>query len=289
MRNSFDVSIFIKNLGDDLITIFDRSSNLSIHPDEAGKAKEINIAKQIESLLPHGIGVGRGFVFDSKGNISNQCDLIVYEKNLVPVFVMNSNDEYSYYPCEGVIAVGEIKSTLNKSELTAALEKLNKIKKMERIVSDPNVYRCYFHSFTTYGANSERFDPIEKSFDNIFTFIFCRDNCISIETILDVLICEYSECMEIGIDKIYSLNKPIISRFTFHNNQNFLWGEKKGIGFSSLKIDADYLPFGILINDISLFIQNGRSQKFCLENYYNIGTMSLDAKRTIYDDVNLKK
>lgn len=117
MQKKFDISKFIEDLGEDLVTIFSRSSEQGIHPDEVGKLKEINITKQIESILPSGVGIGRGYVFDSEENISNQCDIILYEKNLIPVFVRNENIEYSYFPCEGVIAVGEIKSTLTIDEL----------------------------------------------------------------------------------------------------------------------------------------------------------------------------
>ena len=78
MQTKFDIAKVIKDLSEDLVTIFDRSSEEGIHPDEVGKLKEINIKKQIESILPSGVGVGRGFVFDSFGNISNQCDIISF-------------------------------------------------------------------------------------------------------------------------------------------------------------------------------------------------------------------
>ncbi len=269
----FDISTFIGNLGEDLVTIFNRSSQQGIHPDEIGKTKEINIKKQIEALLPNGVAIGRGFVFDSKGNISNQCDLIIYEKDLIPVFVRDSNDEYSYFPCEGVIAVGEIKSTLNNNELECSIQKLDKIKKMQRIFSNSNRHRHYLQTITMCGPGNDCFDPIEKSFDNIFTFIFCKENVISEETLLYKLSNYYSNCMELGIDRIYSLNKPIISRFTIYENKTCLWGNKKGVGFTTVKVNCT--PFGVLINDIFHFVQNGRSQSFLLENYYSIGEMKM--------------
>lgn len=273
MNYKFDISVYIKDLGEDLLTIFERSSRLGNHPDEIGRAKEINITKQIESILPSGVGIGRGFVIDALGNVSNQCDLILYEKNLIPVFIRDSNEEYSYFPCEGVIAVGEIKSTLNTNELEISIEKLNKIKGLKRMVKDPHVFRQYLSTINVYGTDSEMFDPIEKSYDNIFTFIFCKNNNISENTLLSKLVDEYSDCMELGIDRIYSQNKPVISRFTKFDNKMYLRGDKKGIGFGSLKVNSS--PFGVLVKDISDFVSNGRSQEFNLRSYYDIGDIDL--------------
>lgn len=132
MNTNFDINSFVQTLGEDLVRIFDRSSKNANHPDQIGRTKEINVTKQISAMLPHGVGIGRGFVFDSFGNISNQCDIIIYEKDYIPVFVQDENIEYSYYPCEGVIAVGEIKSTLNNEQLADSVNKLKKIKNMLR-------------------------------------------------------------------------------------------------------------------------------------------------------------
>ena len=43
-------------------------------------------------------------------------DVVIYERFLCPVFCINDNPETTYYPCEGVMAVGEIKSTVGKAE-----------------------------------------------------------------------------------------------------------------------------------------------------------------------------
>lgn len=274
MKTNFDLSEFITILGEDLITIFDRSSKYGIHPDEVGKAKEINISKQIEMFLPNGVGVGRGFVFDSYGNISNQCDLILYEKNLIPVFVRDDNTEYSYYPCEGVIAVGEIKSTLNIDEFNSSILKLEKIKNMKRHFNDPHNFRKYLSPLVACGAESEMFLPNESSYDNIFTFIFCKENVISLNTIIDSLIQKYNSCMEKGVDRIYSLNKELVSKLRYDAPNSWLFSQIKSNAYSSFVTSA--LPFGLLANDISTFVQHGRTQKFYLEDYYKIDDLYIN-------------
>ena len=39
-------------------------------------------------------------------------DVVLYEKEQCPVFCINNSAETTYYPCEGVLAVGEVKSTI---------------------------------------------------------------------------------------------------------------------------------------------------------------------------------
>ena len=274
MQKIFDVAKFINNLGEDLITVFNRSSDLGIHPEEVGRAKEINIAKQLESILPHGVGVGRGYVFDSYGNISNQCDLVLYEKELIPIFVRDLNDDYSFFPCEGVIAVGEIKSTLNLKELNDVIEKLAKIKRLKRNYKDNHEFRHFLQTCTMYGADSELFDPANKSFDNIFTFIFCRDNVIDEDTLLSTLMSKYGASMEIGLDRIYSINKSVVSKAYISADSKTLFSEIKPNSYCTLK--TDNRAFELLIDDLSLFVRYGRSQQFNMRNYYKTKDIYID-------------
>ena len=279
MKDTFDISTFIRILGEDLIAVFNRSSENGIHPDEVGKSKEIKISKQLEAVLPNGVGIGRGFVFDSYGNISNQCDIVVYEKDIVPVFVYDDNQEYSYYPCEGVIAVGEIKSTLNTNEFVTSIEKLKRIKRLQRRYSDSLHFRKMLATVTMMGADSERFDPIEKCFDNIFTFLFCKENQLAVDTIISKCIDTFSSEMNLGIDKIYSLNKPTISKARVNNGQAVLLSERKANAYLSLRTFCD--SFGMLIADLTTFISHARSQPFNLSDYYSVGDIHIDSYRVV--------
>ena len=274
MQKNFDISIFIKNLGEDLATVFNRSSEQGIHPDEIGKTKEKQITKSIEAMLPNGVGVGSGFVFDSYGHTSNQCDFVLYERDFIPIFINNDNAEYSYYPCEGVIAVGEIKSTLNSESMKDSLLKLEKIKMMKRHYEDKHDCRYYLSNVTIEGTDREVFDPENKSFDNIFTFIFCKDNVMSVDTQLSVLFDKYRNNMALGVDRVYSLNKQIISKIYLGNEGNSIFSEKKCNGYCSIRDENE--PFNVLIDQLSFFVRKGRTQQFNLRNYYKLNEMHID-------------
>ena len=90
------------------------------------------VRAQMEQILPRGINVGSGFVIDSHGGTSRQADLVLYERDICPVFSINNTPETTYYPCEGVIAVGEVKSTLDSQSLKDAFKKIASVKKLKR-------------------------------------------------------------------------------------------------------------------------------------------------------------
>ena len=83
-------------------------------------------------LLPRGVGVGSGCVIDSFGNASRQMDVILYEREICPVFSINEDPASTYYPCEGVIAVGEVKSALDSRELKDTFLKIESVKRLRR-------------------------------------------------------------------------------------------------------------------------------------------------------------
>jgi hypothetical protein len=102
--------------------------------------------------------------------------------------------ETTYYPCEGVIAAGEIKSTLNSHTLEEAFRKIESAKALKRCaVPDPDVigghpvvpYRIYGSTLSLAGTKDEEFDQDKKPKDQIFGFILCGNIALQNETIID--------------------------------------------------------------------------------------------------------
>ena len=131
MDSAFDVDQFIARIGSRLIDQFD-DARRATSPSTVGAAMEQPVRKQLEQILPRGIAVGSGFVIDGGGNTSRQTDVVLYEKDICPVFSVNDTPETTYYPCEGVIAVGEVKSTLDRQTLEDAFEKIASVKRLQR-------------------------------------------------------------------------------------------------------------------------------------------------------------
>ena len=133
MDQTFDPEGFIRRIGERLVDEF-KDAKAGTTPSTVGSAAEQPVRDQLAQILPRGIGVGEGFVIDSYGGTSRQQDVILYERDICPVFSINSTPQTTYYPCEGVIAVGEIKSLLDRNSLQDAFEKVASVKRLRRHV-----------------------------------------------------------------------------------------------------------------------------------------------------------
>lgn len=131
MDSTFDPDKFIRRIGKRLVTEFGEAK-AGTTPSTVGSAAEQPVREQLEQVLPRGIAVGEGFVIDSYGGTSRQQDVILSERDICPVFSVNKTPQTTYYPCEGVIAVGEIKSSLDGDSLQDAFEKVASVKQLRQ-------------------------------------------------------------------------------------------------------------------------------------------------------------
>ena len=131
---TFSVFEYIQKLGAELVAAYDMGG-MATTPGAKGTSRENAVREKLEQVLPRGTGVGTGFVIDVQGNVSKQMDIILYERDLCPVYKLNNSDEAAYYPCEGVYAVGEVKSTINSQEFKDILAKIESVRVLRRYVS----------------------------------------------------------------------------------------------------------------------------------------------------------
>ena len=153
------------------------------------------VRKQLEQILPRGLAVGSGFVIDSYGGTSRQTDVVLYEKDICPVFSINDTPETTYYPCECVVAVGEVKSVVDRAALRDAFEKVGSVKKLRRnivreAVPDPNtgegwpIYRSYggLHDTLHNGGLRDASRP-PGELGEIFGFVLAGESRLREETL----------------------------------------------------------------------------------------------------------
>lgn len=83
------------------------------HPGELGAGRERVVREFLAKYLPKRFGVSHGFVFDATGAISEQMDVVVYDDLECPVFLSAGN--VRFFPCEAVVCVGQVKSSITSS------------------------------------------------------------------------------------------------------------------------------------------------------------------------------
>ena len=195
MDETFDSAKFVSRVGVELIAEFEKARSATT-PELVASAMETAARRQLEQILPSGVAVGTGCVIDTHGNTSRQMDIVLYERDICPVFRVNYDDpKATYYPCEGVIAVGEIKSVIGKKELEDSFEKMASAKSLRRnyeLPKYPDVRGRRVLGYRKYGerAGAIRNDiisPINYAPDNseaskIYGFILADKMGVGIET-----------------------------------------------------------------------------------------------------------
>ena len=169
MTPVFHAKEFIARLGDSLVREFEDARQATTGP-LIGTAIETPARRRLEQVLPRGIAVGSGCVIDSDGNSSRQQDVVLYERDICPVFSVNDTPESTYFPCEGVLGVIAVKSSLDTASLSDSFEKIASVRRLRRhdIYDSPSIrgeprpkYRRYE---STTMANEIRFvEPEELS------------------------------------------------------------------------------------------------------------------------------
>ena len=196
MTKGFSVTKYVEVLGEELISAFEQG-RLATTPGTIGEARERAIREKLRQLLPHGIGVGMGFVIDAHENVSNQIDIILYEEDICPVFRINDSEEAAFYPCEGVFAVGEVKSTIGSGEVEDILQKISSVRKLNRVAKahksilfDDQRLTAYRHYGNTMGIEPDPEDSYEQNgrgLNQIWGFGIARETSLAPATLADKL------------------------------------------------------------------------------------------------------
>ncbi|WP_192560254.1 DUF6602 domain-containing protein [Pseudomonas allokribbensis] len=111
------------------------------HHGLAGQIREIALRNCVVPFLTHSFHCGSGKVIDTAEKISDQLDLVVYQRKTAPPIMFAS--ELGLFPIECVKYVFEVKSTLNASEVKDAIKKfqsLHELRSYPRMVSGETVY-----------------------------------------------------------------------------------------------------------------------------------------------------
>ena len=189
MLRSFDSVAFVRSVGEALVAAFE-AGGLATTPGLTGSSREVPVRQQLSQLLPHGMGVGSGCVIDSFGNASRQMDVILYENEICPAFMLNRDPASTYYPCEGVIAVGEVKSTLASAELEDVFAKIESVKRLRRFTRESSAPGWKYVAFRKFGSimsaatsADDGYDQESKSSDQIFGFALAGRVALSVETL----------------------------------------------------------------------------------------------------------
>ena len=275
METSFNLKEYIKILGQELVSEFEKAGIMT-HPGAVGAGRETSAKQKLKQILPAGVGVGSGFVIDSFGHTSRQCDIILYEENFALRVSPNLDNENTYYNCESVIAVGEVKSVVTRKELEDSLDKLLIVKSLQR-KDDGNSLRNYLSSQAIMETfeKSRPYEPKNDARKQIFTFLLCQRFNMTTEMIVSVL---KEKCSEDWLfpNRMISTEGAYYGYLQLGNPIQILRGRKDAT--SLFNFVDNPLSFNYFILELLSFISNANTVALDYSPYLGVNLTTADLK-----------
>jgi len=100
------------------------------HPVAKGDLAELSWLDMLQEHLPKRYQAARAFVVDSRDDISDQQDIVIFDHHYSP-FVFNQKDVL-YIPAESVYAVFEVKPEITKGYIGYAGDKAESVRELHR-------------------------------------------------------------------------------------------------------------------------------------------------------------
>lgn len=256
MEEKFNSSDFVNGLSQELVSNFQKAGS-SITPATIGAAREKAVRDKLAQLLPGSVDVGTGFVIDSYGNTSKQSDVLLYEKGICPIFSINNSSDTTFYPCESVLVVGEIKSVLDTNDLSDAFTKIESVKKCKRYCVDSLCWRKYCTNMTMMGTEKNSYVQERNFLDQIYGFILCQKLGLSIKTFLEKCKNEISRRDKHLLPNLIVSLEDGYAFFSNHQHDEFV---PDAFGADSFSFVNDHnINFQFLLAQIHQIIVHGRT------------------------------
>lgn len=128
--NKIDLRQVFMKLQEQMIAKLATDGSVIRHPTTKGDASELNWIDVLSRYLPERYSVDKAFVLDCEGTLSEQIDVVVYDRQYSP-FLFNQ-DNAIYIPSESVYAVFEVKPSLSKQVVEYAAQKAMTVRRLKR-------------------------------------------------------------------------------------------------------------------------------------------------------------
>lgn len=113
-----------------MLTNFRNARGVTGHPTTLGDGAEKDWKDTLEKFLPRRFAVNSAFIVDSRGQTSEQIDLVIHDRHFSPLFWTISNT--MFLPAECVYAVLEAKPEISKEYIGYAGKKAESVRRLHR-------------------------------------------------------------------------------------------------------------------------------------------------------------
>jgi len=147
------------------------------HTGEYGMYREAIVRDFLKFIVPRGLEISTGFIISAMDDVSTQCDIVIFDSKMTPLY--QEGDRQRFFPVESVFCIGETKSTLSKTDLGQALNKLASVKAIGERIEEPTIIRKF---------PPGPFDPVNHAYDLVPSVLICQKldfDLIDIENEID--------------------------------------------------------------------------------------------------------
>jgi hypothetical protein len=139
--------------------LIEKSKSLSglSHKETKGVLRELFVTEALRPFLASNCDIGSGIIINQRGAQSHQTDIIIYDNRILPPFIKQQN--LGVFPVESVLATIEVKSYLQKGDITKAeadAKVLLDIHRQQHITSTAPFIDPYCALFGFYGRGTKR-------------------------------------------------------------------------------------------------------------------------------------
>ena len=257
MDKQFSIDEYMRILGDELIAAF-AQGGLAPSPGTKGGSREKAVRDKLRQLLPSGIGMGTGFVIDSQGNVSLQQDIVLYEDGICPVFRLNESDDAVFYPCEGVFAVGEVKSTIGTKEAEDVIRKIASVRRLSRFARPDSRGICFrpYGSRMALGLANKSYVQDSNGKHQIWGFGIARNTTLTPQSLAGKLVDYCEKEGRIFVPNLITTTEGLVIKPVKHSElaREVAWSAIEATGYMTTTLPN---PLASLIRDLNKAFKSG--------------------------------
>lgn len=223
------------------------------HNQTIGVLTEEVLRLFLKTYLPKGLSVEQGFIMSENGELSKQCDILIYDSiRFAPFYRVN---DVVIVPVEAVVIVIEVKTTINKAIFNNAIRYFKNIKSLSN---------CKFYTYL-FIYNSCEISKLKVFFDTYHHEgeyqLFDHD---TFESLPDEIT---------GINHSFHLQKDsvVIDR-DMMGYSSFFYENEKGADISALEIF--YLSVHRKVNQYLISVDNNYNNQNNIEAYFGTRVLS---------------
>jgi hypothetical protein len=203
-----DVHRIFQGIANKMLIDFNEIQAQIIHDGERGEQREQVVRDFLAKYLPKKYAIGTGHVLDLGGNISKQCDIVIYDAFNCPLLLVEEG--YQLFPVEAVLGVIEVKSILNASLIAESAKNIQSVKQLQR---DEPVIGGVFAYTSTY-STEPKIEMIANALRRVNNSIPAKERIDLLCVLTDGVLRDYeADSGERGLDIILKSGPTILFLF----------------------------------------------------------------------------